>query len=266
MIVFCIILIIVILITILLPRLLVGPELAVNFRYITFPLLIFIVLVLGFMSVFFILNYRRLSLLEREDWPALSYYMERQIYTKGRYSSRNVRLLASSYLVISDYQSVLKLESKALHIKPSVIEKNALLFGVAKILSGNNREASQFFNTYLDKGSANDRQWIRWYYGFTQLLNNVFDIAESELTALALSSDNAIITGLSAYFLESSISKYSLKYDECRAAAENGRSRVLKTLANMSFWKKEANQMEADIHVAIIKKYIEEAGNWIYGI
>ena len=171
-IVFGIIFFIVLFVTALIPFLLGGPQFATNFQYITFPLLLFMFLLLIVTSIFFFYNYRLLSLLEREDWPALAYYLEQKVYGKNQYSNRNVRLLASSYLVVTDYVSVLKLENKALQANPAVIGKNLLLFGSARVLSGNHKEAALFFKSHLEKGklSEKDEQWARWYYGFSQLL------------------------------------------------------------------------------------------------
>ncbi|WP_461245886.1 hypothetical protein [Treponema sp. R6D11] len=261
---FSVLIIIIVLITALLPLLFSGHGSAVTFRYITLPLLLFMAILLICMSIFFFFNYRLFSLLEREDWPALAYYLEKKIYVKHRYSNRNVRLLASSYLVISDFPSVLKLESKAVLAKPSVIGKNILIFGSARVLSGGYKEAATFFNSYIGKCKKKDKQWVLWFYGFSQLLGSDFKQAESEFSSLAVSSDNVLITGLSAYFLQTSIEKHSLTPQKCHETAENGRERVKNAINNADNWKNEAEKMGAEIHIAIIKKYIDEAGKWLF--
>jgi hypothetical protein len=243
---------------------LLGPENAANFRYITFPLLIFMALLLIVMSIFFFFNYRLFLLLEREDWPALAYYLEQKIYVKNRYSARNARLLASSYLVISDFQSVLKLESKALLVKPSVVNKNLLIFGAARVLSGNHTEAAAFFKSHLAKSGKKEKQWVRWFCGFSQLLGGAFAQAEPDFSSLAVSSDNVLITGLSAYFLQNSVEKHSQNPQKCHETAEIGRNRVIKAINNAENWKNETEKMGTEIHVAIIRKYIDEAGKWIF--
>jgi len=263
-IVFSIIIVLIVLITALLPIYRGGPESTVTFRYISLPLLILMFLLLTGIGIYFLINYRLLSLLEKEDWPALAYYLEQKIIVKNRYNFQNVRLLASSYLVISDYPSIQKLESKALLAKPSVVDKNILIFGAARVLGGNHKDAIAFFKTRLDKCPQKDRQWVRWFLGFSYLLSGDFSQAEPVLSSLAVSCDDAVITGLSAYFLDSSLAKNSLRPDECRAAAENGRSRVVKALINTAKWKKEVDKSGAEIHTAIIKRYIDEAGNWLY--
>jgi hypothetical protein len=194
--------------------------------------------------------------------------LEQKIYGKGKYSVKNVRLLASSYLVITDYLSVLKLESKTMIARPSVVSKNVLLFGTARVLSGNHKEAAAFFKTNLEKSKgtlkAKDEQWAHWFYGFSHLLAGNFKAAEPEFSSLAISSQDALITGLSAYFLNNSIAKHCENQAECLAAAESGRIRVVNAMKNKSGWKKEIEKMSADIHIAIIRKYIDEAGVWLF--
>ena len=263
-IVFSILIIIIILITALLPLILSGHGNAVIFRNVTLPLILFMAVLLICMSIFFFFNYRLFSLLEREDWPALAYYLERKVYVNGRYSDRYVKLLASSYLVISDFPSVLKLEGKTALAKPSLINKNVLIFGAARVLGGGHREAISFFKTYLEKCNKKDRQWVHWFYAFSHLLSGEFNQAEPEFSSLAVSSDNVLITGLSSYFLHNSIEKHSLTPQKCRETAENGRERVKKAIVIAGNWKNEAEKVGAEIHIAIIKKYIDEAGKWLF--
>jgi hypothetical protein len=239
-------------------------ELILYFRQFFLPLIFFILLTFVCVNIFLLFNYRLFSLLEREDWPALSYYLENKIYTKGKYNARNVRLLASSYLVILDYASVFKLENKAMHAKPSVIDKNILIFGTVRILNGSLEEAVDFFRMYLEKGKKSERQWIRMFYGFSLLLCGAFNRAEQEFSFLALSSNNTLVCGLSVYFLGTSILNYSQKFDECKLIVENGRTRIIRKYKNLKSVKEETEKIGSDIHAVIIKNYIDEAGNWFF--
>jgi hypothetical protein len=218
------------------------------------------------LGIFFLINYRLFSLLEREDWPALSYYLEKKIFVKGRYNNRFVKLLASSYMVISDYPSVLKLENKVFLAKKSIVEKNVLIFGAARVIGGNYSEAAAFFKTHLDKSRLRkrDREWVRWFYGFSWLLGGVFDKAEHEFLSIAAFSGDALITGISAYFLANNLAKKSLKQQDCLVAAENGRNRVAGALKSFENWEKEVNKAETELHIAIIRKYINETGVWLF--
>ena len=248
----------------LLPVVLVGQAYAVDFRYITLPLLLFMFILLVCTSIFFFFNYRLFWLLEREDWPALAYYLENKIYTKGRFSDRNVRLLASSYLVISDYQSVINLESKTQAVKPSLVIKNLLIFGAARVLSGEYAETALFFRKNIEKCKGYNRQWVQWYYGFSLLLAGEFALAETEFSTLAVSSNDALITGLCAYFLNYPLGNMSLNAEKCLEMSNKGKERVLKALKKAGNWKIEVEKSAEDIHIAIIRRYIEEAGSWLF--
>ena len=251
-------------ITALFPQMLSGFDIPDSLRYIVWAPMILMLLLLISLVIFYLLNYRLHSLLEREDWPALAFYLEQDIYIKGRYSSRKVRLLASSYLVISDYASVIKLENKVIHVKPSVVRKNALLFGSARVLSGNHGEAAAFFKSNMHYGNAHSKCWMRWYFGFSQLLSGLFDGARIEFSSLAVSSEDALITGLSAYFLDGSLARNSSMSGECREIAGKGRSRVVLNIKNNDNWNKEAKKRGNEIHIVIIRKYIDEAGKWLF--
>jgi hypothetical protein len=203
-------------------------------------------------------------LLEREDWPALVDYLERKVIHGGRYFRRPVQLLANSYLVMSDSRGILNLENKIALAKPALLEENALVFGAARILAGDSAGAAAFFQARLEKGKAKDIQWIRWYYGFSRLLSNEFGKAEAEFKALAAASTDALVTGLSAYFLAVTLLKYSESRDECRQLAAGGRERVKKALKGIAVWNREAARAATEVHAAVIRKYIDEAGIWLY--
>ncbi len=218
---FSILIVLFLLITALLPVFTQNPAYTVNLRNMVSPLLILMSVVLICFGIFFLVNYRLFLLLEREDWPALAYYLEQKIFVKNKYNSRYVRLLASSYMVISDYASVIKLENKALSVKKSVVEKNVLIFGSARVINGDYKGAADFFKTQLENGKLNkpDMEWVRWFYGFSCLLESAFDKAEQEFMSMAVSSGDALITGVSAYFLTVNLANKSLKRQDCLTAA-----------------------------------------------
>jgi len=109
-----------------------------------------------------------------------------------------------------------------------------------------------------------DREWVRWFSGFSCLLGGVFDKAESEFLYMAVSSSDALIAGVSAYFLANNLAEKSLRKQDCLAAAETGRKRVVDTLISHDAWKKEVSKAEKAIHIAIIRKYIDGTGIWLF--
>jgi hypothetical protein len=251
----------------LIPLFVFGFGFSVMFWRSSWPLALILVVALIILNVFFLFNRRLFNLLEREDWPALVDFLEQSVIYKGRYSSREVRLLLNSYLLMSDSAAMSRLEHKVALAKPVLLEVNALIFGVARILEGNPREAADFFRLRLEKGKAGEKLWLRWYYGFSLVLARDFDTAEAEFKALVAISANSrqfLIAALAAYFLSNTLLKYSANSAECRSIAEEGRERVRKALKNAAGWEKEAAKVETEVYAAIIKKYIDEAGGWLF--
>jgi hypothetical protein len=253
----------------LVPVFVFGPAFAANFWLSGWPLALILFAALIVLNIFFLFNYRLFMLLEREDWPALAEYLEQRISRKGRYSSRQTRLLINSYLVMNDCPAVLRLENRAAVARPALVEENALLFGAARILGGDPGGAADFFQLRIEKRKTAKRQpadapWLCWYYGFSLVLAGLFERAEAEFKSLAASSGDALVAGLSAYFLARVLLKYSSNSAECRAVAEQGRERARKFLQNARGWKTAAAGVETEVYAAVIKKYIDQAGAWLF--
>ena len=261
---FNIIIIFFLLIVTLVPIFVLGMDSARRFFLSGWPVALILLATLVGLNVFFLFNRRLFLLLEREDWPALVDYLERRVYDGKRYSRRLVRLLANSYVIMSDSAGVLRLERKLALAKPALVESNALVFGAARILGGNPVAAAAFFSARLEKGKADEPQWVRWYYGFSLLLSRSFDKAEAEFRDLAAAGDDALVIGLSAWFLSDTLCKFSANQEECRAAAEQGRRRVREKLKSAEDWQKEASKIETEVHAALIKKYIDQSAAWLF--
>jgi hypothetical protein len=249
----------------LVPALVFGPGFAALFWRSLWPLALVLAAALITLNIFFLFNFRLYKLLEREDWPALVDYLEQSVLHKGRYSPWRLRLLLNSYLVMSDSPAVTRLEHKVAITKPALLEANALIFGTARILGGNPAGAADFFRRRLEKpAKEKDKPWLRWYYGFSLVLAERFNEAEEVFTALATACADPLAAGLSAYLLSAALLKHSANSAECRSAAEGGRERVRKALKNADGWKKETARIETAVHAAVIKKYIDEAGAWLF--
>ena len=241
-----------------------GPGFTELFWRSGWPLALILVIALIVLNAYFLCNRRLFRLLEREDWPALVDYLEQRVIHRGRYSSRLVRLLINSYLVMSDSPAVLRLEHKAAIAKPALIAENALVFGTARILAGDPRGAAVFFQARLAGARPKDGQWLRWYCGFSRILAGDFGAAEAEMGAMARDSGDALVTALSAYFLSGTLLKYSADRDACRSLAETGRERAKKSLKSPAGWNRETAKVATEVHAAVIRKYIDEAGGWLF--
>jgi hypothetical protein len=262
---FNIILIIFLAVLCLTPALMLGSSFAASFwRANWFLVLVLGAILMGF-DAYFIINQRLYALLEKEDWPALVHYLEDRVIRQGKYSHRLVRLLANTYLVLSDSPSVMSLENKAAIAKPSLVDDNVLVFGTARILGRDISGAVRFFGTRVDSSKPALRQWIRWYYGFALLLDRQYAQAADEFSLLARSSSDGVIAALAAYFLKEAVVRaLPDRAEEIDAASAEGRKRVLKALPALKNWTREISRINSEIHAAALAKYLDETGKWLY--
>jgi len=251
------------------PLLILGKDMALGFWRAGWFLAPLILGVLIFMDVFFALNYRIYTLLEKEDWPALIEELEVRVLQKGRYTPRLVVLLINAYLVLSDTKSVTELEKRLSGAKKSLVNDNALSFGTARILRKDFRGAVEFFAARLSERvrlKGNNAEWLRWYYGFSLLLSRRFEEAAEAFTLLARDGREVIPAALSSYFLHENLADFLFHRSvELREEAEAGKERIKKTLPTRNTWNREHKRVETEIYVAVLQPYMEKAANYLYG-
>jgi hypothetical protein len=250
----------------LIPLFILGHTFSYTFWLSNWYLLLVFVLILAVVDGYYFANRRLFLLLEKEDWPALVYYLEEKVIRQGKYTRRMVQLLANTYLVLSDSASVMSLEKKTAIARPDLLEANALIFGAARILGRDIPGAARFFSARLERAKPADRQWLRWYYGFSLLLNRQIEEAGEEFTRLAAGGSDGVVAALASYFLaETLAAALPGKADAFKAAASEGRNRVLKALPQQKSWARETGKIRTEIYAAAISKYMDEAGRWLYG-
>ncbi|MDR2135729.1 MAG: hypothetical protein LBO76_03845 [Treponema sp.] len=213
------------------------------------------------LDIYYFFNRKLFRLLEREDWPALSAYLETRFMRRGRYPAQLTRLFVNTCLVMSDSRSVLDLENRLMLVRPALVERNALVFGVAHILAKDFGGALRFFAA-RDRGdlAKRPRQWIAWYHGFSMLLEKQFLNAAEKFRFLAREARDPVVAALAAWFLADNLSRATSFLEEAAAARERVRG-VLKARKD---WERELARTENEIYTAIVRRYINDAGNWIY--
>jgi hypothetical protein len=269
------------LIIVFMPLILLGTEGAnfwkESFRNSLWPLLVLLIVALIVLDVYYWSNRTLFRLLEREDWPALVEYLETRVLRQGHYSGHLVRLLANTCLVMSDSGAVRNLENKLALVRPALVTRNALIFGVARILGKDYEGALRFFAAH-DKGfdrsgtpfplslpffdTGRSNQWLAWYHGFSLLLEWRFAEAADKFRPLALEAPDPVVAALAAWFLGDNLA--GLVGGTCAEDAAAARERIRGALAGRKAWEREVAKTETELHTALIRRYINDTGNWIY--
>jgi hypothetical protein len=274
-IIFNILIVFFLLAAVLFPVSFLGAGMMPDYWRTVWPFLLAAFAALGGMDVFFLLNRRFFALLEKGDWPALAAYLKKKIYQDGKYTSRNVRFLAQSCLLLGDTNAVAELERRAAVENPALVEENALLFGISRIMAAAGGEdsggASGFFLSILEKKrkpAAGD-PWLKWYYGFSLAIAKSFEQAGAVFGELAASSKNGskdiVVAAVASFFLLQVMGEHPAVTAELLAKAEVGKDRVRRAIKTPAGWQKKTAKVKLEVHGAIIDRYLEEAGVWIFG-
>jgi len=269
-IIFNILIVFFLLVTVLFPLSFFGADMMQDYLSMVWPFLLAVLAALGCMDVFFLLNRRFFALLEKGDWPALAAYLKKKIYQDGKYTPRNVRFLAQSCLLLGDTIAVAELESKAAAKKPALVEENALLFGISRLLAargdGNSSGASDFFLSVLQKRRkpSAKSEWIKWYYGFSLAIAKSFDQAGAVFGELAAGSKDSIVSTLASFFLLQVMGEHPAVAGELYAKAEEGKRRVQRKIKTLDNWQKKTVKAKSEVHGAIIGRYFDDAGTWLF--
>jgi hypothetical protein len=249
----------------LLPLFLLGPGASLTFWKGNWYLaVLFLALIAGLNSFFFV-NRKTFLLVEREDWGELSAHLVGLMFPKGRFRGSRVRLLVNAYLLQSDIAGIESLEAELAAKRPDILRKNALLFGVTRLLRNKTADAESFFASYLDAKDVESRDWLRFDYGFSLVLQKKYAAALPFLEE-GSSARDSVLCLLAAYLLGSvGAAEASSEADKAAilAKAEAARLRLRKRYSSAK-WSREVERAKSEVHIVILSKLIDDAGRWLY--
>ena len=247
------------------PLAVLGPGMR-DYLSAVWPMVVITFLALGGINAYFLMNRRLISLLKKEDWPALTEFLEKKIFTDGKYSLRNTRLLIHSYLLLEDFSGVARLEEKTAAANPALLNELALAFGAARLI-GRNPSSVDFFKDRLEKGGgkySDDNEWLLLFYGFSLFVTALHDRAKTVFAETIVHAKNGIVIGLSAFFLSEAVGKRITLDADCCAIVNGGAEKARNTIKSLEIWRKKAAKIETEIYGTVIRKSISDAGEWLF--
>lgn len=247
------------------PFFLLGSEYSLSFWTANWYLALIFVLLIGGLNAFFIANWKVFVLVEREDWGALAAHLVDRIFTRKRYGARHVALLVNAYLLQSDVEGIERLELELGEKRPELLRKNAVLFGVTRLLRNRPAEAEAFFARFLEAKDVENRDWLRFDYAFSLVLQRKAAEAQPRLRG-GLSSRDAVLSLLSAYLLGSlgaAAASTEAERAELVALADTARERLKKRFPGQR-WNREVERAKSEVHIVILSKLIDDAGRWLF--
>jgi len=242
------------------PLFFMGEE---SFLLVARQNLLIIIVFLVFLSVFniyFLLNLRFYSYLEREDWKGLISFLENNIYNKGSTRSSYIKILINSYIVTSNLEEIKKLEKHLRDKSPTRIQKYSIQFSLPYLLSDNPEEAESFFNSLLEMAGTHHRDWIRWNYSFSLLQQNKEEDGKNTLISVLHITKDIVLLVLTLYLLDS----YSARDPEVKEQVTRT-VRSLKAEYSEGRWNKILEKTRKhNIEALMLSQIMQDAASWFF--
>ncbi|MGI5090789.1 hypothetical protein [Treponema sp. OMZ 805] len=223
--------------------------------------LFFMILLLG-MNIFFINNWKLITTIESEDWPALSLYLETEIFEKHHLTAKKVRLLCEISILLGDFEILKRLERVLEEDKPKYLRTFGSRFAAAKLLSNDYQGLANFMARIVGQPHQSS-PWVPFYDAFSaQMLKRYREAAEKFSYVLETEQD-PLVRLLSVYFMACGLYHYiDVSKDEVDTQIEEEKRKLKKR--SLQHWKKHAQKEKQNIHVLVLTKAIDDALVWLF--
>ncbi|QEN07159.1 hypothetical protein EXM22_03835 [Oceanispirochaeta crateris] len=243
----------------LMPLFVLGAEYTRIFWGENWFLALLFLIFISVLDAYFMINWKMFSLLEKEDWPGLTSYLETEIYEKKRLSSRNIRMMVNTSLTISNLDKIIRLEKEVSEKKPSLLSRYGAMLGIPYLLNQNKEEGKIYFKDCIAQSSAKDLPWLEWCYSFLLLADQKLDEAKTYLSSLSAQTKDSILRLLSLYLLSTISGKAQ---DE--ALVQNKRSFIEQYPDRQSLEKDVLKSKNKNIVVLLLSSVLDDSQNWLY--
>ena len=223
--------------------------------------LFFMFLFLG-MNIFFITNRKLITTLESDDWPALSLYLETEIFEKHHLTAKKVRLLCEISILLGDFEILKRLERVLEEHKPGYIKTFASRFAAAKLLSNDYQGLAEFMaRTVVQPHETSP--WIPFYDAFSAQMLRCYREAAAKFSRMLETEQDPLVRLLGVYFMAYGLYHYlGIDKDDADKRIEAEKRKLKKH--SLQYWKKYAQKEKQNIHVLVLTKAIDDALIWLF--
>ena len=241
------------------PLFLVGGDWFSLFWTRNWPIALVFVVTLGGIDVYFLLNWRLFTGLEKENWGEVASFLEDRILAKGRITSGRVRLLLNTYLVTSNTDAIRALEAYLAEKRPAFIGRFVLPFGIPHLLSRDPKDSVAWFRDRLAAPRLEGRDWVRWNHAFSLLQAQQRDEAQGELSELIEAVSDPVLLLLSLYLLEA-----IARNDSALQARVTSRREELRRAQTPASLQSAIEKSRANIQVVVLARLLRDATEWLF--
>ena len=223
--------------------------------------LFFMFLFMG-MNIFFITNRKLITTLESDDWPALSLYLETEIFEKHHLTAKKVRLLCEISILLGDFEILKRLERVLEEYKPEYIRTFASRFAAAKLLSNDYQGLAEFMaRTVVQPHETSP--WIPFYDAFSAQMLRCYREAAEKFSRMLETEQDPLVRLLGVYFMDYGLYHYlGIDKDDADKRIEAEKRKLKKH--SLQYWKKYVQKEKQNIHVLVLTKAIDDALTWLF--
>jgi len=210
---------------------------------------------------YFLGNWKLFRLLEKEDWHGLIRLLEQRVYQKGRMRRGSIKMLINAYVVTSGVNKISELESYLRENKPPLLKTYALQFGIPYLLKMKDdpKSAETYFGRAAELENVPHRNWLRWSYASSLLLQRHFEAAKVTLLELLDSDADLVLELLTVHGL----SFFASMDAEVAIRVEAERKRLAGRYTPEQ-WDKKIESNSRHIQIVLFNGIIRDAKQWLF--
>ena len=214
------------------------------------------------MNIFFISNWKLITTLESDDWPALSLYLETEIFEKHHITAKKARLLCEISILLGDFEILKRLERVLEEHKPKYIRTFASRFAAAKLLSNDYQGLAEFMaRTVVQPHETSP--WIPFYDAFSAQMLRCYREAAEKFSRMLETEQDPLVRLLGVYFMDYGLYHYlGIDKDDADKRIEAEKRKLKKH--SLQYWKKYVQKEKQNIHVLVLTKAIDDALTWLF--
>ena len=214
------------------------------------------------MNIFFISNWKLITTLESDDWPALSLYLETEIFEKHHITAKKARLLCEISILLGDFEILKRLERVLEEHKPKYIRTFASRFAAAKLLSNDYQGLAEFMaRTVVQPHETSP--WIPFYDAFSAQMLRCYREAAEKFSRMLETEQDPLVRLLGVYFMDYGLYHYlGIDKDDADKRIEAEKRKLKKH--SLQYWKKYVQKEKQNIHVLVLTKAIDDALIWLF--
>lgn len=239
---------------------------AVFFKSITPTSIISLSLFLLFIALvdyFCIANKNFFIYMEDNNWNELATLLEKRIFEKGKLNNSNLKMLCNAYVLLSRFDAIERLEIFVKEIKPTLYEKNILIFVTNSLLKTDFENAKTKICAIADKLPKNDL--VQFFAGFSHYVTKNFSEAFTYFNKVLLDTKDCTLQSFCTFFIAEHLANV-LDDSLVQNAVQNANATKQKIVQSYTKqkWQQLMQKQKSELYGLVLSPLIPQVEAFLY--